>query len=162
RDQAATAQARVLRLDHEQKIAVAREQVDEAQRDVKRLTGADETYVSLQTRWRMLPRLQALADARALLEEAEHAVPLAKAALDIAFQKAAAIHERLDFIEHQIEEAIQCRNQAAERVAQLQAEIARLEGQITSHSSLTGQENECPVCAQVLNESTFHHVQEKL
>src|SRR5262249_43147848 len=105
RDQAATAQARVLRLDHEQKIAVAREQVDEAQRDVKRLTGADETYVSLQTRWRMLPRLQALADARALLEEAEHAVPLAKAALDIAFQKAAAIHERLDFIEHQIEEA---------------------------------------------------------
>ena len=152
RDQAATAQVRVIRLDHERKIAVAQEQMDKAQRDVKLLAGADETYASLQNRWRMLPRLQGLADARARLEEAERAVPLAQAAFNIASQKAAAMHERLDVIRHQIEEAIQCRNQAAERVARLKTEIAYLEGQIVSHSSLTGQENECPVCAQVLNE----------
>jgi len=110
----------------------------------------------------MLPHLQSLADVRARLEEAEQAVPLAQAAFNIASQKAAAMHEQLDVIRQQIEEAIQCRNQATERVTLLKTEIAHLEGQIESHSSLTGQENECPVCAQVLNETTFHHVQEKL
>lgn len=119
RDQAATAQAHVLRLEHERKIAMAQEQVDETQRDIERLAGADETYVSLQNRRLLLPRLQDLADTRARLEEAEHAVPLAQAAFNIASQKAAAIHEQLDVIGHQIEEAIQCHNQAAERVALL-------------------------------------------
>ena len=162
RDQAATAQVRVLRLDHERQVAVAQAQVETTQQEVKRLAGSDTIHVSLQNRWRMLPRLQELAETRARVEEMEQEVLLVQAACNDASQEASAIHEQLNNIERQIEEARQCRTQAAEYVGQLQTEIARLDGQIASHSRLTGQEQECPVCAQLLNESTFHHVQERL
>jgi DNA repair protein SbcC/Rad50 len=162
RNQAEAVQARLLCLEHERKIAVAQEEQSAAKREVERLGGADETYVNWQNRSRALPHLQHLADARAGLEEAECAVPLAQAAFDEAAQKADEAHERLDAIGRDLEEAAQRRAQAAQRIARLQADIARLEGQIASHGRLTGEESECPVCTQALDESTFRHVQEKL
>ena len=122
RDQAATAQVRVLRLDHERQVAVAQAQVETTQQEVKRLAGSDTIHVSLQNRWRMLPRLQELAETRARVEEMEQEVPCFYRAFCNRFappKRLSAMHEQLDNIERQIEEARQCRIQAAKHVGQI-------------------------------------------
>src|SRR6266511_2098703 len=152
RRQAETLEVRLSHLEYERKIAMAQEEESAAKQEVERLAGADKIYLSWEERSRALSRLQDLADARAGLEEAEGAVPMAQAAFEEATQRADETHEQLDALGRNLEDAFHRRGQTAERMARLEADIARLEAQIGSHSRLTGTESECPVCTQPLDE----------
>ena len=137
RQQAEATRTRLLRLEHERKIAVARGQEISAQRDVEELAGADEAYVNWQNRSRALPRLQTLADARKRLKDVENAVPQAEATFNEASQKSEEAHKELDAIGHKLEEADHLRTQADERSRQVTVHVVparqTCQRRLTSH-----------------------------
>lgn len=156
----ATAQRRCL--EHEKAISKVRLELSAARSAADRLGHADTELAQWQRRAAALPRLTAVAQARAASATARTALtPLMEDYVSHEREYKQA-QEELSTAEQLLESSREHLDICNRRINQLDAVVTRLDAQIAGHSTLDGGEPVCPVCTQTLDEETHSHVREVL
>jgi exonuclease SbcC len=143
-------------------IAQAVDDSGAAKREAEQWAGKDAELTACRERGLALLRVQTLVGARATARERGEGVTKAEAALDETKKQLAAAEEHAGKLATSADQAIERRDIADRECADLATRVAHLTGRIRGHQALGGDEPECPVCAQTLDDAAHGHVREVL
>jgi exonuclease SbcC len=156
------AQAGATDLGREAEIAAARAALEQGGDLADRLAVAQADYDGWAARRHAIPYIHQLAEARRLAADEEAKLKAARAEAEDATADEERAAAALGAREAAYGEASARVEAAAAALDTLEQDCARLEGRISRHRGLTGEEGTCPTCAQPLDAAAHVHVREML
>jgi len=157
-----SAQLRRQRIELEDRIARQMFLAEQAKAELEENEGADDRLKAMEERKRLLPRWKVLVQDHGKLTSAKAQRDAALAAAVEAANESTRAGNEYDNAVENVELARQQLEDYQGRVTVLNEKIAALAGQVEARSRIEGAEEECPVCAQPLNDEAHEHLREVL